>query len=162
MFWKDIKTVLDPYELRKFLFEKKTNPRRFQWNSVSIEKLSLTHRAARHLIVGAGGTVGYFIFVALLVEKFFVSPVLSVIISYSVLVLYTYLVNRRWVYNVRSKHIPTIFRFSVLLLLGFGLNTGMMYFATEILAQNYLWGLIASAAIVPMTNFAISYLWVFR
>ena len=127
-----------------------------------MEEMSLRQRVARHLIVGGGGTVGYFIFVALLVEKMAVSPVLSVIIGYSVLALYTYLVSRRWVYNTSSKHTPTIFRFLVLLMLGFALNTGIMYFATESLAQSYLWGLFASAAIVPATNFTISYLWVFK
>ena len=139
-----------------------SNSRRFQSNSGTIEEISLRQRAARHLIVGGGGTVGYFIFVALLIEKMAVSPVLSVIISYSVLAVYTYLVSRRWVYNTSSRHIPTIFRFLVLLMLGFVLNTGIMYFATESLAQSYLWGLFGAAAIVPATNFAIGYLWVFK
>ncbi len=91
-----------------------------------------------------------------------VSPVLSVIISYSVLALYTYLVNRRWVYDSSSEHLPTILRFISLLALSFALNTGIMYFVTEGLDQSYLWGLFASAAIVPATNFSISYLWVFK
>jgi putative flippase GtrA len=124
--------------------------------------MSLRLRVVRHLIVGGSGTAGYFIFVALLVEKMAVPPVLSVMIGYSVLALYTYLVSRRWVYHTNSKHLPTIFRFLVLLMLGFVLNTGIMYFVTESLAQSYLWGLFGSAAIVPATNFAISYLWVFK
>ncbi len=140
----------------------KTNPRRSQWNSAPIEEMSLKQRVVRHLIVGGSGTAGYFIFVALLVEKMAVSPVLSVIISYSVLALYTYLVNRRWVYDTSSEHLPTILRFLVLLMLGYFLNTSIMYVATEILAQSYLWGLFASVAILPATNFAIGYLWVFK
>jgi putative flippase GtrA len=124
--------------------------------------MSLKQRVVRHLIAGGSGTAGYFIFVALLVEKMAVSPVLSVVISYSVLALYTYLINRRWVYDTRSKHLPTIFRFLVLLMLGYFLNTSIMYVATEILAQSYLWGLFASVAILPATNFAIGYLWVFK
>jgi putative flippase GtrA len=140
----------------------KTNPRRSQWNSAPIKEISLKQRIVRHLIVGGSGTAGYFISVALLVEKMAVSPVLSVIISYSVLALYTYLVNRRWVYDASSEHLPTILRFVSLLALSFALNTGIMYFVTESLDQSYLWGLFASAAIVPATNFAISYLWVFK
>jgi putative flippase GtrA len=139
-----------------------TNPRRPQWNRASVEEMSLGQRLVRYLIVGGSGTAGYFIFVAFLVEKMAVSPVLSVIIGYSILALYTYLVSRRWVYDTSSEHLPTIFRFLVLLMLGFVLNTGIMYFVTESLAQSYLWGLFGSAAIVPATNFAISYLWVFR
>ena len=140
----------------------KTNPRRSQWNSAPLEEITLRQRVVRHLIVGGSGTVGYFIFVALLVETMAVSPVLSVVISYSVLALYTYLVNRRWVYDASSEHLPTILRFLVLLMLGYVLNTGIMYFVTEGLDQSYLWGLFASVAIVPATNFAISYLWVFK
>jgi putative flippase GtrA len=138
------------------------HPKRFRWNSSSIEEISLKQRIVRHLIVGGSGTAGYFISVALLVEKMAVSPVLSVIISYSVLALYTYLVNRRWVYDASSEHLPTILRFIALLMLGYVLNTGIMYFVTESLAQSYLWGLVAAGAIVPATNFAISYLWVFK
>ena len=138
------------------------NSRRFQWNRAPIEGMSLRQRAVRHLIVGGSGTAGYFVFVALLVEKMAVSPVLSVVVSYSLLALYTYLVSRRWVFNTNSKHLPTIFRFIVLLMIGFVLNTGIMYFVTEILMQNYLWGLFGSAAVVPATNFTISYFWLFK
>jgi putative flippase GtrA len=124
--------------------------------------MSLKQRIVRHLIVGGSGTAGYFILVALLVEKMAISPVPSVVISYSVLALYTYLVNRRWVYDTTSEHLPTILRFLVLLMLGYVLNTGIMYFVTESLDQSYLWGLFASVAVVPATNFAVSYLWVFK
>jgi putative flippase GtrA len=139
-----------------------TNPTRSPWSRASLEGMSLRERVVRHLIVGGSGTAGYFIFVALLVEKMAVPPVLSVIIGYSVLATYTYLVSRRWVYHTNSKHLPTIFRFLVLLGLGFVLNTGIMYFVTESLAQSYLWGLFGSAAIVPATNFALSYFWVYK
>jgi putative flippase GtrA len=139
-----------------------TNPKRFQLNSGSVEEISLRQRVIRYVIVGVGGTVSYFILVALLVEKMAVSPVLSVIIAYSVLTLYTYLASRRWVFNTSSKHLPTFSRFLVLLMLGFVLNTGIMYFVTESLAQSYLWGLFGSAAIVPATNFALSYFWVYK
>jgi putative flippase GtrA len=138
------------------------NPGRFQWKSSSVEGISLRRRAVRHLIVGGSGTAGYFIIVTLLVEKMAVPPVWSVIITYPALALYTYLMSRRWVYSTSSKHLPAILRFVALLMLGFVLNTGIMYVATESLAQSYLWGLFASAAIVPATNFAISYLWVFK
>jgi putative flippase GtrA len=140
----------------------KFNPRLSEWISASTEEMSLKHRLVRHLIVGGSGTAGYFVFVALLVEVMTVSPVVSVMIGYSVLALYTYLVSRRWVYHTNSKHLPTIFRFIVLLVLGFVLNTGIMYLVTETLAQHYLWGLVSSVAIVPATNFSISYLWVFK
>jgi putative flippase GtrA len=139
-----------------------TNPKRFQLTSGSTEEISLRQRVIRYLIVGAGGTVSYFVLVALLVEKMAVSPVPSVIIAYSVLTLYSYLASRRWVFNTSSKHLPTFSRFLVLLVVGFFLNTGIMYFATEILAQSYLWGLFGSVAIIPATNFTLSYFWVFK
>jgi len=113
-------------------------------------------------MVGGGGTAGYFLMVAFLVEGLAISPVMSVIISYSIVALYTYLLSRRWVFNARSEHIPMIFRFLVLLLVSFVLNTGIMYVVTESLAQSYLWGLLGSAAIVPATNFVIGYFWVFK
>jgi putative flippase GtrA len=139
-----------------------TSQRLLQWISASTEEMSLKQRLVRHLIVGGSGTAGYFVFVALLVEILAVSPVVSVMIGYSILALYTYLISRRWVYHTSSKHLPTIVKFIVLLMLGFVLNTGIMYLVTETLAQNYLWGLVSSVAIVPATNFAVSYLWVFK
>jgi len=132
------------------------------WCRASGEGISWKQRAVRHLIVGGTGTAGYFIFVALLVDGIGFAPVPSVVIAYSLLALYTYLVSRRWVFNATRDHVPTIVRFVVLLSIGFFLNTSIMYVATETLAQSYLWGLVGSAAIVPATNFTISYFWVFK
>jgi putative flippase GtrA len=116
----------------------------------------------RHLAAGGVGTLLYLAAVAAGVELLGYHPVASVVVAFTLLVIFSYTVNRTWVYAPKRGHGYAIPRFLVGVAIGFLLNTGIMYGMVEVLDLWYIWGLVGAAVIVPPTNFLINYLWAFR
>ena len=119
-------------------------------------------RYVRHLFAGGIGTLAYMIWVALFVELFKFHPVISVIFSFTLLEVYTYIINRVWVYNATIRHISAIPRFIIVTIIALLLNIGIMYFVVELMEWNYIWGLFIGACIIPPTNFLLNYYWAFK
>lgn len=124
--------------------------------------LSIGDRAIRHLLVGGVGTMAYLVCVAFLVEYVSVDPVLGVIFCFGILQFSIYLVNRKWVYESTLEHSYALPRFSIVILVSWLLNVGIMYVVVDLYGWWYVWGLVLATAIVPVTNFALNILWVFR
>jgi putative flippase GtrA len=119
-------------------------------------------RGVRHLLANGAGTLLYIGMVAALVEIALLDPVPAVIVSVVVFEIYTYWVNRRWVHAATNAHVTAIPRFVVAGLVALGLNTSIMWLTTEVLHLRYFWALVIATAVVPPTNFALNYLWVYR
>jgi putative flippase GtrA len=96
------------------------------------------------------------------VEFLGLHPVPSVIFSFALLVVFSYTVNRLWVYAPVMGHGYAIPRFLIGVAIGFFLNAGIMYGMVEVLEVWYLWGLVGAAFVVPPVNFLVNYLWAFR
>jgi len=122
----------------------------------------MINRLMRHLFVGGIGSILYMAIVAVFVEVFYFHPVLSVTISLVLVALYTYVINRIWVYESTLVHAKSIPRFVVVAVLALSLNTGVMYLIVEILKLWYFWGLLCTVLIVPPTNFLLNYFWAFK
>jgi putative flippase GtrA len=120
------------------------------------------HRWIRHLVAGGAGTLLYMLLVALFVEVAGLHPVASVVIAFIIMEIYTYLINRAWVYAPREGHAYAIPRFLAVTVVALSLNTGIMYLIVESLDLWYVWGLVATALVVPPTNFLLNYLWAFK
>ncbi len=116
----------------------------------------------RHLLVGASGTAMYMIGVATLVELAAIDPKVAVAISYTAHAVFTYYFARTWVHGSTEQHSRTVPKFLILCAISLGLNTGIMALAVNGLELWYFWGVVATVAIVPPTNFLLSYYWVFR
>jgi GtrA-like protein len=56
---------------------------------------------------------------------------------------------------------PSFGRFLLVSLVSFGLNVAGMYFVTEVLLLNYLWGIIWACCLVPMITFISHNYWTF-
>ena len=125
-------------------------------------KVTMTSRFARHLIGGGVGTLLYMGIVAILVELFNLDPVLSVAISFVLLELYTYLINRIWVYESRRTHGYAMPRFLIVAIVALSLNTGVMHLVVDIASLWYGWGLLLTVLLVPPTNFLLNYYWAFK
>ena len=126
------------------------------------EDVDAAHRLVRHLIAGGVGTVGYVAIVVFLVEVINIRPVHGVVIAFLVLEIYTYIVNRSWVYNATNAHIVAVPRFVAVIIITFLLNTGIMYLANDIFKWWYGIGLLLTVLILPATNFSLNYFWTFR
>lgn len=119
-------------------------------------------RGIRHLLAGGAGTLLYMVLVAAFVELVRLQPVTSVVLAFVVFEVYTYAVNRAWVYVPKQGHDYAVPRFLIVTAVSLGLNTGIMYVIVELLGMWYFWGLVATALVVPPTNFLLNYFWAFK
>ena len=124
--------------------------------------VSIFYRVIRHLIAGGMGTLFYMVLVAVFVEFIHLHPVPSASLSFLLVVMYTYIINRMWVYDPKRDHRYAIPRFIILEIIALSLNTGVMFVTVETLGLWYIWGLVASTLIIPPTNFILSFFWAFK
>lgn len=126
------------------------------------DSAGMLDRWIRHLLAGGIGTVLYFMFTFLMVEIFHFHPVFAVLCSSLIVIIYTYLINRLWVYNSTNNHFYAIPRYIIVVLIAIGLNSGIMYVVVEVIKVWYVYGLFISIFIVPPTNFLLNYYWAFK
>lgn len=126
------------------------------------EIVNIQGRFIRYIIVGGAGTILYMGIVILLVEYLNVDPTISVMYSMVVLLVYTYIMHRKWVYESRSAHKESIPKFMFAAVIGLLLNYSIMFITVDIIGFWYIWGLFSTIVIVPPTNFIINYLWTFK
>jgi len=133
-------------------------------SNLFFEKTSVGMRGryCRHLIAGGFGTLLYMAGVTFFVEVVNVHPVVGATFSLVYLELYTYVIDRGWVYRSTLNHRTSIPRFLVVSIVALLLNAGVMYIAVEIMKWSYIWGLVATVLIVPPTNFLLNFYWAFK
>lgn len=122
----------------------------------------MVHRGIRHLIAGGIGTLIYMMFTFLFVELIDVYPVYAVIYAFMISVVYSYVVNKVWVYNSESAFNQIFPRFITVILLSLALNAGIMYLVIELFKGSYIIGLLLTVFVVPPTNFLLNYYWAFK
>ena len=125
-------------------------------------RVGMVSRALRHLIIGGLGTVFYIVLVATFVELFHIHPVLSAILAVLVVILFTYVFNRNWVYHTTQDHHHAVPRYLAVICVSLLLNAGIMYITVEIMQAWYVWALVAATLIVPPTNFLLNFYWAFK
>lgn len=124
--------------------------------------IRMTSRFLRHLVCGGVGTLLYMANLTFLVEILRQGPVLSSICSFVFLILFTYGVSRFWVFESIRAHGYSVPRFLIVAMVGLSLNTGVMYFAVEIMGWWYIWGQLSATLIIPPTNFLLNFYWTFK
>ena len=122
----------------------------------------LVGRVIRYGLAGLLATGIYFGAVVLLVEVMHVAAVPAAVIATVVVMITSYIINRAYVFDTDRSHQSSFPRFAAATLLSIGLNTGLMYLATEVIGWPYIAGLVLATAIVPPVNFVVNYLWAFR
>lgn len=123
---------------------------------------SVLIRFGRHLFMGGIGMILYLAVLTFLVEILRAHAVHSSMIAFAILVVYTYIVSRVWVYSPTKEHSYSAPRFVVVTAVAFILNTSIMYLAVEVMHWWYLWGQLGAAFVIPPINFLLNYLWAFK
>ena len=123
---------------------------------------TLRGRAIRYGIAGVAATVLYLAGVAALVEVGGLPPVTAAAAATVLVIVFSYIVNRVWIFPTNRSHASAFSRFIVASGLGMALNTGLMYLAVHVLVWHYWVGLVLATAVVPPTNFLVNQFWSFR
>ena len=130
--------------------------------AVSRPPRRLLARGFRYGIAGLLATALYSGAVAVLVEAAGAGPVSAAGIATVLVIVTSYAINRRWVFDTDRPHASAFARFLAASVLSIVLNTSLMYLSVRVLGWWYVAGLALATAVVPPTNFAINYLWCFR
>ena len=120
------------------------------------------YRGIRHTITGGVGTLLYIGSITFLVEIIEIYPVSATIISFVLLMVFTYTLQRIWVYNTVKGHLHTLPRYLTVAAISFLLNVSIMFIVVELLNSWYVYGIMCSVVIVPITNFILNYYWTYR
>ena len=123
---------------------------------------SMTRRAFRYGIAGVAATVLYLAVVAALVELGWLGPVVAAAVATAAVIIFSYTVNRAWIFHTDRPHTSAFTRFVLASVLSMALNTGLMHLAVHILGWRYWMGLGLATVVVPPTNFLVNHFWSFR
>jgi len=123
---------------------------------------TMTRRAVRYGVAGVAATVLYLAVVAALVELGWLGPVVAAAAATAVVIIFSYTVNRAWIFPTDRSHASAFTRFVLASGLSMALNTGLMHLAVHILGWPYWAGLGLATVVVPPTNFLVNHYWSFR
>lgn len=123
---------------------------------------TLRGRVLRYGIAGGVATVLYAGVATLLVETALASPVVASALATGVTILFSYVVNRTWIFETDRSHASAFRRFLAASGLSMALNTGLMHVTVGVIGWHYWTGLVLATLIVPPTNFVVNQNWAFR
>ena len=112
--------------------------------------------------VGGAGLFIYLLLFAGLVELGGLRPTISGAVAFIPVLMVSYYLNRRFVFRSRRSHREAIPRYLALTGVGFLINASVLYFGTEVLDWWYGHAQFLSFLLVPVGNFLLSRVWVFR
>jgi putative flippase GtrA len=127
-----------------------------------LRKDALTGRVIRYGIAGVFATVVYSGVVFALVEFAGLKAVPAAVGATLVVIMTSYIVNRRWVFDTDRSHTSAFSRFVAASMVSICLNTGLMHVAVNFFGWRYAFGVLLTVVVVPPINFVVNYLWAFR
>jgi putative flippase GtrA len=112
--------------------------------------------------VGAIGTVCHYSVLIILVNIMKVNPVIGSICGFITGAFVNYVLNYRWTFRSKKRHIDAMSKFFSIAFVGLLVNSGIMFIGTEIVHFQYLIVQIFATGIVLISNFIGNKLWTFR
>lgn len=127
--------------------------------------MGLGERVLRYALAGLGTSLCYTLLVVALVHASF-SAVAAAMLGFVLVQPIGLVMHGTITYpgTLRARaHLPRIgVRFVLTNAAGFGLASGSMALATSVWHASYLWGVALTWVLIPMANFLIYLIWVFR
>jgi putative flippase GtrA len=112
--------------------------------------------------VGALATSVHVTLFAVLLELLPISALVANLVAFGAAVLLSFAGHCRWTFRLRGGHGPALRRFSVVAVLGLGLNSAIAYGIVDRLGWHYAYAVVPIATITPVTLFLLSRRWAFR
>ena len=106
-------------------------------------------------IVGGTAFLIDFAILWLLTDIGNINYLISNFISFTVSVIYNYILSTLWVFEIKPQSNKTkeVIAFIILSIVGLGLNQALMWLAVDIMSVNYLLAKIGATGIVMVYNF---------
>ena len=122
----------------------------------------LLAKAIRFSFVGFLSGVVFSLTTALLVSGLGVEAIVSSILGYCISVPVSFLGHRQFSFHSKGNWIADTIRFAFVQMCNIALTAGAMYVTVEQFRSQYYWGIMAAIALIPIVNFGVANLWVFR
>lgn len=123
---------------------------------MSKKSKSLYIQIFKFVVVGGIATLIDWIIYFVLFNYFHIFPLISNIISYSISVIYNFIMSVKWVFDTKDKSMKRLlFEFIVLSLLGLIISEFIIWFFLEILSFDSIIAKILSTLIVMVINFIL-------
>lgn len=113
-------------------------------------------------LVGVVSTLTHIGTLVLLVELIKLTPILASTIGFILAVIVSYFLNYRFTFRAQGAHTSYFPKYVLVCIIGFILNTGIMYLTIEILKWWYVAGQICTLMVVPISNFTLNRFWAFK
>lgn len=123
---------------------------------------SLLAKLVRFGFVGVLSGVIYAGVTALMVTQFGMAPVPASLVGYCVSVPASFLGHRQGTFRSQGRWTHEALRFVVTQGVNMAVTAGSMHGAVALAGLPYWWGMIAAVILVPIANFVMMNLWVFR
>lgn len=119
------------------------------------KKSSLLRQIIRFAFVGGSAFVIDYGIMIFLTEVFGINYLISSAVSFTVSVIYNYILSVKWVFDVSGNRSQTqdFSVFIVLSIIGLGINQFIMWLAVDVLGIFYMISKIGATAIVMVYNF---------
>lgn len=112
-------------------------------------------------LVGCICTCIYFLSMFILVERIGKEPIISSIISFVIMTLFSFFLNMKFTFGGEFSK-QKLWRFFIVASIGFTLNVVIMYTLVQVLSFHYLIGEIATTLTIPLVNFFLNHYWTFK
>lgn len=110
----------------------------------------------KFVVVGGIATLIDWAIYYILFNYFHIFPLISNIISYSISVIYNFIMSVKWVFDTKDKSMKRLlFEFIVLSLIGLIISEFIIWFFLEILSFDSIIAKILSTLIVMVINFIL-------
>lgn len=119
------------------------------------KKTNLMQQIIRFSVVGGSAFVIDYGIMIFLTEVFGVNYLISSGISFTISVIFNYILSVKWVFNVTDERSQTqdFAVFIVLSVIGLGINQAIMWLAVDILGIFYMLSKIGATGVVMVYNF---------
>lgn len=129
--------------------------------AVPLARRLAQHKLAKFIVVGvANNLVGYGAFVVMSLLGAAAIPAMTV--AYVIGMVISFLGNRKWTFGHRGSLVPTLVRFAVGNLLGYGVNVALLWLFVSRLGLPQIPVQFFATGCVALCTFLMMRLWVFR
>ncbi|MFV2045910.1 GtrA family protein [Metabacillus litoralis] len=115
----------------------------------------------KYSFVGIICTLIYFLSMFIFVEFFHQQPVIGASISFIIMTLFSYLLNKKYTFGGKYSH-QQLLRFLVVSIIGFTLNFVIIFTVVNVLSFHYAIGEIVTILVIPLINFTLNNIWTFK
>ena len=123
--------------------------------------MSVKTQFVKFALVGGLATAVHYAILVALVESLRWPPVAATSVGFAVSALGNYLLNRRFTFRSRRRHVEAAPRFAVVAVVGFWINAGVVWLAFDAAGLHYLVAQVVATLATLGWNFAGNRHWTF-